>query len=103
MIRVSPLYSWDVRSACSNGMYGQKTGPPPSDVRSDVGPKKPSDCPVARMPFTHVVTFDRSPASPVTPASEVRPRSQYGPSSQPTWLGLIQPVVDVLRKCETWS
>jgi hypothetical protein len=47
-------------------MYGQKSGPALSEVRSSVGPKKPSEAWVARMPSIHEAVSDNVVASPVT-------------------------------------
>lgn len=52
--RASPVYSCHERRACSSGRYGQKSGPLLSAVRSAVGPKKPSDCWVARIASIHL-------------------------------------------------
>ncbi len=67
-IRGSPVYSCQDRSACSNGRYGQKSGPLLSAVRNAVGPKKPSDCCVARMASIHWPAVAFAVASPVTAA-----------------------------------
>ncbi len=62
--------------ACIIGMYGQKSGPPPREVRNAVGPKKPSDAWVARMASIQLAVVATVWASPV-----MAPRSTY-PLSQ---------------------
>lgn len=103
MIRVSPPYSCQERSAWISGRNGHKSGPPFSEVRSAFGPKKPSDCPVARTASIQRRVAASAVASPVTIARSVYPRSQYGTSSQPPLSGRTQPVAVKSRKCENSS
>ncbi len=67
-IRLSPLYSCQLRSAQVIGRNGQKSGPPPSEVRSAVGPKKPSGCAVATIASTQLRTAASAVASWVSTA-----------------------------------
>lgn len=76
MTRVSPSYSCQHRSAWIKGRKGQKSGPPFSEVRRDLGPKKPSDCWVARIASIHQRVAAGASGSPVTTARSVYPLSQ---------------------------
>lgn len=76
MTRVSPSYSCQERSAWTRGRKGQKSGPPFSEVRRALGPKKPSDCWVVRIASIQRRAPASALASPVTMARSVYPRSQ---------------------------
>lgn len=102
-MRSSPVNSSCVRRAWSSGRNGQKSGPPPREVRRARGPKKPSGCWVARIASIQRRAFARAAVSPVATASGTYPRSQYGSSSQPGRSGWTQPVVSKSRKWEISS
>ncbi|GFJ83066.1 hypothetical protein Phou_072460 [Phytohabitans houttuyneae] len=64
--RVSPVYSACERSAASIGMCGHRSAWPASDVRSALGPKKPSAAWVASTPSIQRRAVARRVGSPVT-------------------------------------
>ena len=67
-MRLSPEYSCQERSAQVSGRKGQKSGPLLSEVRSDVGPKKPSGCAVATTASIQLLALASAVASPVAMA-----------------------------------
>ncbi|GAA5021407.1 hypothetical protein GCM10025734_76620 [Kitasatospora paranensis] len=75
-IRLSAVYSYHERRAWSSGRNGQKSGPPPSEVRRARGPNQPSDCWVARIASIQRRAVASAVASRVTTARSTYPRSQ---------------------------